>query len=141
MAPTHKRLSEAVEDYLRYRQARYAKCGVAQDGYVLRRFVAQVGDVQLRHLRAERVADWFYGPGGLMTDHVTRDGVHRVAIKASTHNYYRVRLASLFRLPAAGVAQGRPPRGGGSVEGHAPAAAAATAGDPSADARRSRQPA
>lgn len=98
MAATHKRLAEAVEDYLRYRQARYAKSGVEQDGYVLRRFVAQVGDVQLRHLKAERVSDWFYGTGGLMTDHVTRDGVHRAPIKASTHNYYRVRLASFFRF-------------------------------------------
>lgn len=98
MAATHKRLAEAVEEYLQYRAARYAPTGVQQDGYVLRRFVAQMGDLQLRHLRPERVTDWFYGSGGLMTEHVTRDGTHRPAIKASTHNYYRVRLASFFRF-------------------------------------------
>lgn len=33
MAATHKRLAEAVEEYLQYRGARYAPTGVQQDGY------------------------------------------------------------------------------------------------------------
>ena len=98
MAERNKRLGEAVEDYLRHRQARFAPTTVQQEGYVLRRFVACIGDVQLRHLRAERVGDWFYGAGGLRSDHVTRDGVHRSPIKGSTHNYYRTRLGSFFRF-------------------------------------------
>lgn len=98
MAATHKRIAEAVEDYIQYREARFAESGVTQDAYVLRRFAAAMGDVQLRHLTAEKVTDWFYGPSGLLREHVTRDGVRRPAVKASTHNYYRVRLASLFRF-------------------------------------------
>lgn len=98
MAQGHKRLHEAVEDYLRYRKAKYSATTVANESYVLRRFAAWVGDIQLRHLRAERVADWFYGKHGLMDRHVTRDGVHREPITPSTHNFYRSRLASFFRF-------------------------------------------
>lgn len=93
MATVHKRLGEAVEDYLRYRATRFSPTGVQQEGYVLRRFVANIGDIQLRHLRAERVTDWFTN---LLSDHTTRDGQHREPIKASTHNFYRARLNAFF---------------------------------------------
>jgi integrase len=95
-----KRLNEAVDDYLLYRRARFAPTTVAQEGYVLRRFAAAVGDIQLRHLRSERVTEWFYGSAGLMQPHTTRDGRLRSAIVPSSHNYYRNRLASFLRYCA-----------------------------------------
>lgn len=98
MPSPYKRLSEAVDAYLTYRSARFAKTTVEQEGYVLRRFAAALGDIQLRHLRAERVTDWFYGTGGLMQAHVTRDRRSREPIKPSTHNFYRSRLASFFKF-------------------------------------------
>lgn len=93
-----KRLGEAVEDYLRFRAGKCAAATVKNDGFVLRRFVAWYGDVQVRHMRPDRVADWFYGDRGLMHVHTTRDRVHREPIQAATHNYYRSRLVSLFRF-------------------------------------------
>jgi hypothetical protein len=61
------RLSCAVEEYLRQRKARgKAASTVANEGFVFRRFVAWYGDVQLRHMRPEKVAAWFYGEGGLV---------------------------------------------------------------------------
>lgn len=98
MPSPYKRLTEAVEDYLNYRSARFATTTVEQEGYVLRRFAAAIGDIQLRHLRAERVTEWFYGTGGLMQAHVTRDRRSREPIKPSTHNFYRSRLASFFKF-------------------------------------------
>ena len=71
MPNPYKRLADAVEDYLRYRSARFATTTVQQEGFVLRRFLAETGDIQVRHLRAERVSDWFYGEGGLMQRHTT----------------------------------------------------------------------
>jgi len=94
----HKRLREGVEDYLGYRKAKYSATTVANESYVLRRFAAWVGDIQLRHLRAERVSGWFYSEGGLLDRHVTRDGVQREPITPATHNFYRSRLASFFRF-------------------------------------------
>ncbi len=97
--PEYKRLEEAVEDYVRYRRARgKADATVTNEGYVLRRFAAWYGDVQLRHMTAEKVSDWFYGEQGLRSEHRTRDGRERGPIAASTHNYYRARLASFFRF-------------------------------------------
>lgn len=47
-------------------KARRSETTLQQSGFVLRRFVATVGDMQVRHLRPERVSAFFYGPGGLM---------------------------------------------------------------------------
>src|SRR3954470_18418581 len=98
MAVHHPRLDEAIEEYLRIRRARYSNATVANEGFVLRRFAAWAGNVQVRHLSPQRVAEWFYGGAGLTSDHMTRDGVQRPPIKASTHNFYRNRLASFFRF-------------------------------------------
>ncbi len=95
------RLSDAVTEYLRLRRVRYAHATVVNEGYVLRRFAACYGDVQVRHMRPERVAAWFYGDArgaGLLGEHRTRDLVHRAPITATTHNYYRSRLKSFFRF-------------------------------------------
>ncbi|MHB1064218.1 MAG: tyrosine-type recombinase/integrase [Georgenia sp.] len=91
------RLGETVEEYLRFRAATCSAATVKNEGFVLRRFTSWYGDVQLRHMKSEKVADWFYGDGGLRHQHVTRDGVHRPPIKATTANYYRTRLGSFFR--------------------------------------------
>lgn len=95
----HKRLREAVEEYVRHRSARgRAKTTVTNETYVLRRFAVLYGDVQMRHMTPEKVADWFYGQDGLRSEHRTRDGRHRGPIAPSTHNYYRTRLHSFFRF-------------------------------------------
>jgi len=94
----YKYLSEAVEEYLQVRRARYAVETVTNEGYVLRRFVAWYGDVQVRNLSAERVAAWFYADGGLMHEHRTRDRRKRAPVAASTHNYYRTRLKAFFNF-------------------------------------------
>jgi len=99
MAREQKRLAEAVEDYLRFRRSRgFAEVTVLNEGYILRRFVAWYGDVQLRHMTPIKVADWFYGPDALGSRHRTRDGRHRAPIKPSTHNYYMSRLKAFFRF-------------------------------------------
>lgn len=100
MPVPHKRIADAVEDYLTYRRSRFADTTVTQEGYVLRRFAEAIGNIQIRHLHADHVTDWFYGSGGLMQAHVTRDRRAREPIQASTHNYYRNRLASFFRYCA-----------------------------------------
>lgn len=94
----HKRLNDALQEYLRYRAVRLAETTAKNEAFVLRRFVSWYGNVQIRHMKSDRTAEWFYGRNGLMLPHRTRDGVHRPAITASTHNYYRTRLASLFRF-------------------------------------------
>jgi integrase len=96
MTSVHPRLSEAVEDYLDLRRARFSHTTVQNETFVLRRFVANVGDIQVRHLRPEHVEKWFYGPGGVMAAHRTRDRLAREPVQASTHNYYRSRLKSFF---------------------------------------------
>lgn len=63
---------------------------------MLRRFAAWYGEVQIRHMRAERVAEWFFGPMGLLAEHVTRDRRQRKPITPVTANYYRTRLSSFF---------------------------------------------
>ncbi len=91
--PTQIRLSEAVEEYLRYRLAKgMARTTVTNEGYVLRRFVAWYGDRQMRSMSPQRVAEWFYGEQGLRAEHQTRDGSVRAPVQNSTHNYYRSRL-------------------------------------------------
>jgi hypothetical protein len=57
------------------RKARYSEKTVTGEMYVLRRFQAWLGeDIQVRHLRPERVEDWFHGPQGIRAVHTTRDG-------------------------------------------------------------------
>src|SRR4051794_19738533 len=101
MTKQHPTLTEAVEQYLSLRRARYANTSVRQEGYVLRRFAAWIEretgrDVQVRHLRPEHVEDFFYGPHGVMAEHWTRDGRRREPLQASSHNYLRTRLKGLF---------------------------------------------
>ncbi len=80
--PTHPHLSEGVETYLRTRKAKgRADTTVANDTFVLSRFLAWYGDGQLRHMNPEKVADFFYGEGGACGRHETRDGVVRDPIK------------------------------------------------------------
>lgn len=92
----HPRLSEALEKYLAMRQARFAKQSAINDGYVLTRFLAWLGeDIQVRNLKPERVEAYFYGPEGLRREHVTRDGKTRPGISEATHSHYRSRLKIL----------------------------------------------
>jgi hypothetical protein len=52
----HKRLSEAIEDYERHRRARNIAASIRKNEmYVLRRFAAWYGDVQVRHMTPEKV--------------------------------------------------------------------------------------
>lgn len=87
------RLCEAIEQYLRSRAAKHSPTTVRNEGAVLQRFCDWYGDVQVRHLRAEKVEDWFVS---IRTPHVTRDGIHRDPVKATTFNYYRTRLNGFF---------------------------------------------
>lgn len=93
----HRRLQECVDEYLKHRSAKCAPTTAENEGFVLRRFAAWYGDVQMRHLTPEKVADWFFGDDGLLQPHVTRDRRQRAPVQASTANYYRTRLASFFR--------------------------------------------
>lgn len=71
----HPRLSEALAQYHAMRKARYSDKTVTGEMYVLRRFLAWLGeDIQVRHLRPERVEDWFVS---IRSDHTTRDGKER----------------------------------------------------------------
>lgn len=93
----HPRLSEALSEYLAMRSARYSAPTVTNETFVLKRFLAWLGeDLQVRNLRPERVEAWFYGDQGLRHSHVTRDGRARDAIRENTHNFYRSRLKSFF---------------------------------------------
>ena len=95
----HIRLSEAVDTYLRVREAKgTATTTLANERVVLRRFKHWYGDVQMRHMTAEKVAQFFYGDNGVRSTHTTRDGRVRPPVAPSTHNYYRTRLNSLFRF-------------------------------------------
>lgn len=92
----HPRLSEALDDYLNFRRNRLAEATFKNERHVLTRFVADVGDLQVRHLTPDHVERWFYGTNGLMAEHRTRDGQVRKPIAASTHNYIRTRLKEFF---------------------------------------------
>lgn len=94
--PQHPTLSDALNQYLSAYRARRAPATLKGDRFVLSRFVAAMGDIQVRHLRPERVTDWFYGPGGLLDEHQTRDRRRREPVQATTHNFYRARLKSFF---------------------------------------------
>jgi len=92
------RLSQAVEQYLDYWLARYSTVTVTNEGHVLRRFVANIGDREVTKVTAEMVEDWF---GSLLRPHTDRAGVDRPAVSASSANYYRTRIAALHRWAVA----------------------------------------
>jgi len=92
----NKQLADAVEEYIAFRRARVAPTTAANEAFVLRRFATWYGNVQLRHMRSERVGEWFFGSTGLLAEHVTRDRRTRQPITAVTANYYRIRLNSFF---------------------------------------------
>ena len=96
MTSVQPTLSQALGDYLALRRARYARATVQNESFVLRRFIASVGDIQVRHVRPEHVEAFFYGQNGVMATHRTRDGLTRSPVWSSTHNYYRSRLKSFF---------------------------------------------
>jgi integrase len=87
-------LSEALERYGHHREINCAASTVTNEKFVLSRFVAWYGDVQLRHLRPEKVQEWFEEQ--LAQQHKTRDGRVRPPVSASTYNFYRSRLKSFF---------------------------------------------
>lgn len=86
-------LDQAIDAYLAGRATRHAATTVRNDEIVLRRFAAWYGNVQIRHMRPERVEEWF---NSLRRPHTTRDKVSRPPITAVTFNYYSTRLRGLF---------------------------------------------
>lgn len=92
----HPRLSVVLDDYLALRKARLAPTTARNEEFVLRRFVANIGDIQVRHLTPAHVERWFYGDNGVMSTHTSRDGRDRQPVQASTHNFYRTRLKEFF---------------------------------------------
>lgn len=96
----HPRLSPVLDEYLAMRAHRLATPTAKNEAFVLRRFVANIGDIQIRHLTPQHVERWFYGPNGVMAAHKTRDGRQREPVAASTHNFYRTRLAEFFKYMA-----------------------------------------
>lgn len=94
---THKRVTEAVEEYIQFRRHRVARTTWENEAFVFRRFAAYLGDMQLRNVTADHISAWFYGEQGLLSEHFTRDRLRRRGIQPSTANYYRTRLAGLFR--------------------------------------------
>ncbi len=93
----HITVSEAVEEFLHFRAARFASSTVTNQGYVLRRFAAFLErDIQLRNLTESHVEDFFSGANGVMRQHVTRDGLQREPVAPSTHNYYRKTMDVFF---------------------------------------------
>lgn len=87
-------LSTAVEQYLDLREGRYAKATLYNDRFVLRRFVREVGDVQVMNLRAEVVERWF---ASLLKPHTTADQQVRPAVTAMTYNNLRARVLQFSR--------------------------------------------
>lgn len=100
VATTHPTLSEVLSDYLNLRNARLAPTTHKNETFVLRRFVAAIGDIQVRHLRPDHIERYFYGENGLMQTHRTRDGKTRPPLAASSHNYHRTRLKEFFNYCA-----------------------------------------
>jgi hypothetical protein len=60
MAPK-TRLSEALDTYLANRSRRFSASTVNADTHILRRFVAEVGDLYVTSLAAQHVDDWMSG--------------------------------------------------------------------------------
>lgn len=99
MAPSNTiTVSAAVEEFLHFREARFATSTVTNQGYVLRRFVMFLSrDIQLRNLTEDHVEDFFFGDNGVMREHETRDSVVRPPVAPSTYNYYRKTLDTFFK--------------------------------------------
>ncbi|WP_270886268.1 tyrosine-type recombinase/integrase [Pedococcus sp. 5OH_020] len=94
-------LRQTVEDYLAARSARYSPSTVRNESFVLRRFVTTLAggrDIQTRNVTAEHVERWF---ATVLSPHTDRTGTERAPVQASTHNFYRTRIASLHRWAVA----------------------------------------
>lgn len=91
---TSTTLSQAIEEYLRGRRARFSKTTVTNETHVLLRFARWYGNVQVRNMRAERVEEWFIE---LRQPHSTALREEVPPVSPGTYNFYRTRLASLFR--------------------------------------------
>lgn len=102
-----KRLSAALEEYIKIQQAKTGGNGhrgditARCDNNVLRMFMRMTGDRMLTSLTPQHIEAWFYGPGGIMDDHKVlsqRAGKAALlpAVSASTHNQYRSRLKMFF---------------------------------------------
>lgn len=99
MAKQDIRLGKAVDEYLRYQQARRrAKMTVNQDRLVLNKFLRFVGDMQVGNLKPEHLDKFFFGKHGQMVEHVSMShGVDkRPGIAPATFNSYRSRLKVFF---------------------------------------------
>jgi integrase len=103
-----KRLSDAIEEYLRIQQARAGTGGhrgsntAAADNNVLSMFLRMSGDRVLTNLTPEHVEAWFYGPGGIRDHHEVKSkrlgqGGMAPPVAEATHNHYRSRLKMFFK--------------------------------------------
>lgn len=89
------RMSEALDLYVREGAAlRKAPATLKADRYVLGMLVQYLNDPVLVSLTPEDVRRWFYGPQGVMDEHVSASfGVRlRKAVSPATHNHYRSRV-------------------------------------------------
>lgn len=100
MAGQPKKISEVVEDYLDYRRPRVASATWKQESYVFRRLARDLPDIQIRNLTGDHVGAWFFGPNGILVAHLTGNCRSREPVTAATANYYRTRLAGLFKYTA-----------------------------------------
>lgn len=94
-----RRIGEAVEEYLGYRERkRYSQQTMGADERLLRKFSKDMRDIQIRHVTQTHVSDWFYAPGGLMGPHTGLQFGGKIlpGISAATHNQYRSRLKVFF---------------------------------------------
>lgn len=94
-----KRLSEARDEYLRGLAARRRSPETIRvDVGVLGRLVRDLGDIQVGNIKPSHIENWFYGPKGLMGEHLTEQWGRKsnAGIAPSTHNQYRSRLKVFF---------------------------------------------
>ena len=90
------RLGEAVDQFLKYREARdYSAKTMHSDRLLLGWLVRDVKNVQIRYLRPDHVSGWLYG---LCVPHTGRQygGKTLPGISAATFNQYRSRLKVFF---------------------------------------------
>jgi integrase len=88
-------LSTAVEQYLATRRGRHSEVTTKQDAIIMRRLVSIVGNLQVRHLRAEHIEKFFTD---LTVEHQTRDGRTRPPVSNATFNMYRSRIRMLAQF-------------------------------------------
>lgn len=94
------KVSEAVAEYLDMAGRKRADVTVRKYRDNLSVFVRMVGDRDIKRLTPRHVEDFFYGPGGIMDDHIVyRGGVKNWAprVSESTHNSYRKILVTFFK--------------------------------------------